>query len=334
MLTFSDLLFTSILPLILGLSLAVFLSHLVQTTWAPAMGAWATLVTGYLGRFAIMDFAYADGETVTQKVVQSLSQTATGLLSPPTAIQWIPIFATAVLATTVIVERVGPIGSSKQPDGSLSHHFLSRALIYGLLVTLSATAVVRLLWTSVYFADPFPWTVKLGYVAVPAILISAVWFGAFSAASIGCKTSCQYISRWASVSTMLLSASALVLLASSGSFTIGLLQIPALSAAVVVAVLHQPTTERYAVGGDIWLIVSAVCFPVAIGFFFAEVRWEAAVLFASSAILVAWMPPRTRNSNLQKVCKVVVSCLPAIAAAVWAATLLSQTIESTYGGYQ
>ena len=123
-----------------------------------------------------------------------------------------------------------------------------------------------------------------------------------------------------------------MLLISSGSLTIGLLQIPALSAAMVSAVFYQSNTGRHAFNGDAWLIASSICFPVAIGFFFAQLRWEAAVLFAISSILVAWMPPLARANNAQKVCTVVASCLPAIAAAIWAAIVLSQTIATPYGG--
>lgn len=125
-----------------------------------------------------------------------------------------------------------------------------------------------------------------------------------------------------------------MLLASSGSYTIGLLQIPVLSAAVVSAVFHRQQEEHHALGGDVWLIVSAVCFPIAIGFFFAEVHGEAVALLATLAMLAAWMPPRTSdNSVLLKVSDVIASCLPAIAAAVWAAILLSHAIESAYRGY-
>ena len=332
MLTVSDIIFTSILPLIVGMSVAVFLGRFTRPPIGPSIGALLTLIAGYLGRFAVMDFAYADGETVTQKVVQSLSQTATRLLGPSTAIQWIPIFATAALATTIIVARVGSTGSSQQPGDTSSPNFFSRLVICGLLVALTALAIVRFLWTSVYFSASFTWAAQIGYVVVPAFLIGAVWAGAFCARGIGRNTADWHISRWASVSTLLLSASALVLLASSGSLTIGLLQIPALSAAMVSAVFYQSNTGRHAFNGDAWLIATSICFPVAIGFFFAQLRWEAAVLFAISSILVAWMPPLARANNAQKVCTVVASCLPAIAAAIWAAIVLSQTIATPYGG--
>lgn len=331
MLTLSNLIFISILPLILGISVAVFLGRFTRSTLGPSIGACATLIAGYFGHFATMDFAYTDGDTVTQKVVQSLSQTAAGLLGPSTAIQWIPIFAAAALATTVIVAPVQSTGDSKHPSDTFFHNHFYRWAIYGLLIALTISAVARLLLTSVYFTDSYPRAAQIAFVVVPALLIGTVWAGPFFSKGSRRNSSDLPISRLSHLGTLLLAASALVLLASSGSITVGLLQIPALSAALVSTVVHQSNTGRRALNSDAWLIASAVCFPVAIGFFFAEVRYEAAVLFAISSILVTWLPPLSCDNNTKKLCTVVISCLPAIAAAIWAAVVLSQMIESPYG---
>lgn len=332
MLTANDLIFTALVPLILGMSVAFFFGRFNRSPLGPSIGALATLVAGYFGHFAVRDFAYADGETVPRKVVQSLSQTAAGLLFPSTAIEWIPIFATVALAMTIIIARVESACNAKHPEDTLPRNLLGRSAIYGLLVALTASAVVRLLWTSVYLSGNFMWAAQIGYVVVPALFISAVWLGALSAKGIRRNTSQQHLSRLSHLCTLLLSASALVLLASSGSVTLGLLQIPALSATIVSTVFYRSIAGRHALHGDAWLIASSMCFPVAIGFLFAALRWEAAVLFAISSTLVAWLPPLAADNSRRKVCTVVVSCLPAIAAAIWAAIVLSQTITAPYGG--
>ena len=324
MLTANDLIFAAIVPLILGLSVAFFLKKITQSRYSQSIGALFALVAGYFGHFAKMNFAYAEGETINSKLAQSFYQTVFELLNPMAAIQWIPLFAVACLAITIIIESVGSEEDSCDISDSSPRSISSHVLIYGLLVVLTAAAVVRLLWSSVYFTDRYALTAQIGYTIVPALLIGAVWLGGFNPRQCRQRDPNQLISRWASVSTVLLSASALVLLASSGSFTIGLLQIPVLSAAIVSAVFVPTTSNRWPLNSDAWLIASAVCCPVAIGFFFAKVRWETAVLFAMSSILVTTLTPLAHENILKKVGIAIANCLPAIAAAIWAAVLLGE----------
>jgi hypothetical protein len=339
MLTLGDIMFTSILPLTLGMSVAVFLGRLAPASPRHAIGSLTTLVAGYFGYFARMDFAYADGETIPQKVAQSISQTATGLLTPSTAIQWIPIFAAAALTITIIVARVQFTGNAMRPEKTQPQSRFSRWAVFGWFVALIALAFVRLLWSSVYFTDRFVLAAQVGYVVVPALLIGAVWAGAFCPIGTGRpqkiwqNTSGQRIARLSHLSTLLLSASALVLLGCSGSFTVAMLQIPALSAALISFVFHPSDTNDHGLSSDAWLVASSICVPVAIGFFFAQLRWEAAILFAISSILVTWMPPLTHDSKTKKAVTAIAPCLPAVAVAIWAAIVLSQTIAPPYGGY-
>ena len=338
MLTANDLVFASILPLIIGLSVAVFVRCTTRSRCSHSIGVLSTLIAGYFGRYGVMNFAYAQGETTSEKVFQSFSQTSTQLLSPSTAIQWIPIIAFLCFAISILVARLESancpnIEKDPSPRSPL-HSLLHSLLVYGLLVLLSALAIVRLLWTSVYFTDRFSPALQVGYVVVPAAVIAAIWMGGFNIRVSPQQIDHQPISRWSSISTLLLSASALVLMASSGSFTIGLLQLPVLSAAMVGAVFIHSPSSHCPINSNAWLIASAVCLPVAVGFFFAEVRWETAVLFFTSSILLTFFPPLVPDNNFKKIGIAIAACLPAIAAATWAAIALSQAIQSPYGGYQ
>ena len=336
MLTATDIVLKMLLPLMAGISVAL----IFRMTKRPAVvafgrscGVLTALLLGYFAHFALLNFAFAVGETFSQKVTLTLSQTTSQIFNPLTAIQWLPIIATLCLAVTLLVTKLQfsstPINHDNQAQNAPNSQRPSNfqiVFIFGALVVLVAGTIVRLLWSSVYFTDRYTLLSQIGHTSIPATLVGLIWLGGFRQGFHKHSSS-----RWTVASTLLLSISATMLLATSGSFTFALLQMPVIAAALVGFAFFYSSTERSPANHDGWLITSGIILPVMLGFFLAEVHWGNAALFAISAAMVTWFPPKTIDSKFRKFGITLFVCLPAIAAAIGAAIEFSQAVKSPYG---
>ena len=331
-----------LLPLLAGIVVAAAFKISRRPAIASlgrSCGVLMALTFGYFAHFAMLNFAYADGETLSQKVMLTVSETSSQFLAPSTAIQWLPVIAKACLAVTWLVPSLQRSGNSvsliSENHNDYSSQVQSRltnsltfttGLTFAALVMLAAGSIIYLLWSTVYLTDRYTLLSQISYVSIPAVIMAFIWMGGFRQSSYG-----QATSRWTVASTIGLSISTMVLLVTSGSFTFGLLQMPVIAAALVGFAFYYPSTKRSPANHDAWLITCAISLPIALGFFFAEVRWETAALFAVSAALATWLTPGSSNSNFSKAAIAFSVCLPAIAASVWSAIEFSQAVKSPYG---
>ena len=336
MLTVTDILLKMLLPLVAGIVMAGSFRIVMRPAVASlgrSCGVLTALLLSYFAHFALLNFAFADGETFRSKVKLTLSQTISQILNPSTAIQWLPIITTACLVATLLVAKLQPAdkplnhdSEGQKTSGSQRSSKLLGVFKFCLLFLAAAGTISRLLWSSVYFTDRFSLVSQIGYAAIPAIAISLIWLGGFRQ-----NDHSQMTSRWTVVSTLVLSVSAMVLLGTSGSFSFALLQIPVIAAALVGFACFYPLAKRSPANHDAWLITSGICLPVLLGFFFAEVRWETAMLFALAAAMATWLTPKASDSIFKKAGITFLICLPAITAAIWAAIKFSQAVKSPYG---
>lgn len=339
MLTANDFLFAMVLPLVMGISVAAVLRWFGWPALGRSGGMLVALVAGYFCRYGMMNFAYVSGQAETDSqpffnlVTETISQTTTELIAPGVAIAWIPILSAIALTVTLGLasfgDRTDNTGDAPLPK---SRSRLNAAVGLLLPVVLAAAAMIVLLKSSVYFSDDFsiPW--QAIYVGVPAVLVGLVWVGRvsdFAVASVdgGSLPPTGSDSRWQSLGSLLICFSAMVLLGSSGSFSYALLQIPVLTAIIVGASFFVASEHWRSINNDRWLIASAVCLPVVLGYFFAEVTLMGAGSMMVSALLWGWLPARSGSDWRKKIGTVLVASLPAMAAAAWAAIQLSQAID-------
>lgn len=339
MLTANDFFFAMLLPLVMGIIVAAVLRWSGRPALGRSGGMLVALVAGYFCRYGMMNFAYvsSQGETDSQPlfkwVTETVFQTTTELIAPGVAIAWIPILSVIALAVTLGLacfnDRTNDTGDDTVPQSSSR---LSAAAGLLLRVVLAAAAMIVLLKSSVYFSDDFSIQWRAIYVGVPAVLVALVWAGrtghcvVIPADGDSVKRTAPE-SRWQSLGSLLICFSAMVLLGTSGSFSYALLQIPVITAIIIGASFFVASENSRSLNDDRWLIASAVCLPVILGYFFAEVTLLGAGSTLVSALLLAWMPVRPGNSLGKKIGTLFLACLPAMAAAAWAAIQLSQAIS-------
>ena len=336
MLTLLDLVLKMLLPLVAGIGVAVIFKMIKPPAIASlsrSCGVLTALLLGYFSHFASLNFAFADGENYSQKVMLTLAQTTSQILNPSTAIQWLPIITTTCLAMTLLISQRRSLDKPIDHDPLVQNTSrvkiqsrLRSVFIFGMLAILVAGTITRLLWSTVYFTDRYTLLSQIGLTSIPVIILSWIWLGGFQH-----SLPSQAFSRWTVASTLLLSVSAMVLMATSGSVTFALLQLPVIAATLVGLTSFNASIIRSPANHDAWLITSGISLPVVLGFFFAEVSWENALLFSLAAAMATWLVPKASNSNFRKIGIAFVVCLPAIATAIWSAIEFSDAVKSPYG---
>jgi hypothetical protein len=336
-LTVIDLVIALLLPLTIGVLAVLVGKGLKQTSVNRSLGMLAALLVGYFCRYSMTNFAYANDDRLsfTERFANSISQAATDLLCPTTAIAWVPMLSGVALAVTVGLASLSlpalPNQNSEQGDSPVDSQLgaipWSRfVLCIAIVTTVSCVAMVRLLWSSVYLSVDSPFFEKAAYVFGPAVVIGGVWAGAFAG-----RENLRFSTFAHASGILLLSVSGAVLMGSSGSFSFALLQVPVVAAVMVGMIFRPQKNASPAISGDAWLIVGAICLPVVLGHLFSQVTLFHAALHLLSAASLVWVPLGGKPfwTRVGIVCAV---CLPAIAAAVLSAAAFANAIDSPYRG--
>jgi len=324
--TLLDVAAVFIMPLLIGSAAAWCFRHFA--TIGVAVGLWATIVTGFLSRLALDEWNVLDDNLKSLGGALECLQLATRqLVMPNTAIRWVPIYATVALAVTIL--RPTTDGSSSMLESKERNNVGAIALAL-VIVLLTGSMMTRALWTSIYLTETYTQAEQAGWIAVSALLLSAVW----CAGAIRSPASEE--SQVGLISLGLLSFFGCVLLGSSGSISYAMLMAPTVAFPLVLMTQghSQVGLARLSAG----LVAVSMGLPVVLGHYFAEVKWPLGLMFFASLVLALAFWPGRKQTFSKRSTRVLLAILPALIATTIAVVAALNEIrgipEEMYNPYQ
>ncbi len=275
------------LPLLAGLAVTATLRWL-RVPMAVPSGCWLVVTLVYWLRLAL-DEAAAGGQFLltAEERLDHVSAAAQSLLFPAVAIQWVPWVVGVLLVVgwgafwaKVVGAHFFTMAESDRPSSLVDQPPQGgRFVILGLTLlagSVFAAAIVRMLWTSIYFSEEAKVLSQIGMVGLPALVLG------ISSACFALVPPNRAARVTKHVLIVVLAASGCGILATSGTLRYALLG----ASGVVAAVLASLFTRRL----EAWLdytgvmLAAAIGLPLILGYFFAEVTWWSLLLVGLSAV--------------------------------------------------
>lgn len=329
--TATEALLTYLIPLFIT-AISCWLLVSARTT-RFAISAWLGILFGYVGNFSFSHWQrLADDAQTFAGIWASLWDALTRLATPKLDVQWVPLGLTVALVVTLAIQwtKISP----KKPFGF--------ATFAAIALSLNTTLMSLILWNSTYFAANKPFFQRAAYVVIPGLLLTLVWLASCTrknheieiaeSATDTKSTSPDLDSMVGWLAALALPLSATLLLASSGTLSLALKAL--IPAVIPAAQFFQRKSQHNSSSMAAGWISLAVCLPVILGHFFAEVSFWQAVLLVLSACLTLWLWPR-KSDSLLKQWTVSFACVgPALlASGIAALSLLSELSNQSTDGY-
>jgi hypothetical protein len=299
---------------IYGLSAATAIAVGLPTSWA--INRWQRLTADDSGDQSWTIAAAEAWELVT---------------APRSAVHWLPIAVLVALG----------LGTARLSLGRWAGTRVGLVTLGPVLIGAWAALWYQLLKSSLYFLPPATSTEKIGYVLVPAFALGSIGLGQWwslrqryravteteTTADAGSDTAGE--SDWGLLSLLATILSGTLLLAASGTLLLAATNM--IVAAIPVAWwLERRITgprgpaDRYlrAAGSVTWWLPASTGLLIGQGHFFAEVRWELALLWCLSPACLPCLWPRQTVTLSRRFGLALAAATPAlVAAAVAAATM-------------
>lgn len=321
MITPLDIVAIFITPLLLGLAAAWCFRSVASL--GAAVGTWVALVSCYLFRWTLADWTILETDAKSAGGLVVCLKSAFGqLVSPSTALEWLPLAATGVL----IFDVIGLFVARRRGDGNQQERELlgrrSTVFLVASLAAFSALCVglmARLLWTSIYLTDSYSTWQQTAYLIVPAIALASIWwFGKL-------RRDNSDDSTLGLIALAVVTLSICVLLGTSGTiqyalFTGGAMTFP------FILLLHRRSQSELArpVAG---IVAVAIGTPVALGYFFAELTWVNGLAAYASLVMLMLMWPTRDASPTRRWVRALLPMLPVVVAAANSAVGMMNEIE-------
>ncbi len=298
-----------------------------------ALSSWIGIITGYLGSYSYNLWQrLSHDEQNLGGIWSSLSDAFWRLTFPKLDVQWVPLAISVALAVTVVMHWTN--SSSKK---------VIRFTAFTLMIfALNTLLIAMILWNSLHLAENKSLVLRSGNVLIPGLLLTLIWVGPLLRtrnrglipqpnADLESSTP-KLASPIGWLAALALPLSATLLLASSGTLSLAFKAL--IPAIIPLAQFYQRKSQHnVSVMAAGWISL-AVCLPVILGHFFAEVSVWQAVLIVVSSFLTLWQWPE-KSHSLVKQWGISFACvLPAlIAAGVAALTLVAQMQGESPDGY-
>jgi len=321
--TLLDTVAVFIMPLLLGLASVWCFKK--ATKLGAAIAMWFAIVSCYLFRWTQAEWSILEGNAKSTEAFVFCLKSAFGqLVSPTTALQWLPLAVTGIVMTHGIILFVADRKTGKdQQEGLLLGRGskLFQRSIFAAFLVICIGLMARLLWTSIYFTDRYSTTQHAAFVLTPALALATIWWlGSMR------RDACDD-SKLGTITLATITLSICVLLGTSGSiqyamFTAGTMTFP------FILLLHS-RSHCELVRPLAGIVPFTVGLPVVLGYYFAEVTWFSGLqAFLSLAMLMVLWPTRDSTQS-RRWAMTLLPVLPVLVASVIGAVGMMNEIQMT-----